>query len=234
MKKSSIGALTLVALLLAAPAARAQFAVIDVASVTQLISEVQTLEQQLATARSQLSQAQAEFQSITGGRGMEQLLAATPRNYLPGDWSALAGLAHAGGTSGALGVEVGAALRAESILTTAQLARFAPAAISQLQSQRESTALLQALTHQALANSSGRFASLQQLISAIAQAGDQKAALDLQARIAAENGMLQNESTKLQVLYQGVRADQEANLERTRELIVAGHGQFAGRFQPHP
>ena len=41
-------------------------------------------------------------------------------------------------------------------------------------------------------------------------------------------------STKLQVLYQGVQADEQANLQRTRELVVAGHGQFAARFQPRP
>ena len=49
---------------------------------------------------------------------------------------------------------------------------------------------------------SDRFTSLQQLISAIGGATDQKASLDLNARIAAEQGMLQNEQTKLQVLYQ--------------------------------
>ena len=46
-------------LLLVAPVAHAQFAVIDIAAVNQLFSEVQQLQQQLATARSQLSQAQA-------------------------------------------------------------------------------------------------------------------------------------------------------------------------------
>jgi hypothetical protein len=70
MKKPSLASLTALALLVSAPAAHAQFAVIDIASVTQLLAEVQTLAQQLETARSQLSQSQAEFQSITGNRGM--------------------------------------------------------------------------------------------------------------------------------------------------------------------
>ena len=42
---------------------------------------------------------------------------------------------------------------------------------------------LQSLSHEALANSSGRFAALQQLIDAIGGASDQKAILELQARI---------------------------------------------------
>jgi len=150
MKKPSLALLIALALL-ASPAAHAQFAVIDIASVTQLLAEVQTLAQQLQTARSQLSQSQAEFQSITGNRGMEQLLAGTPRNYLPANWAALQGAAQPGGAAGALGTEVGAALQAESLLTQAQLASFSPAAVSQVQAQRQSVALLQGLTRQALA-----------------------------------------------------------------------------------
>ena len=109
-----------------------------------------------------------------------------------------------------------------------------PAAAAQLLTQRQAAALLQGLTQEALSNSSGRFASLQQLIATIGQAGDPKAALDLQARIAAENAMLQNEGTKLQVLFQAVHAQQQENLQHERELIVAGHGQFVARFAPHP
>src|SRR4029077_9942333 len=58
MNRSAFRSLTVCVLLLAAaPLAHAQFAVIDVASLTQLVTEVQTLEQQLATARSELTQA---------------------------------------------------------------------------------------------------------------------------------------------------------------------------------
>ena len=49
---------------------------------------------------------------------------------------------------------------------------------SQLLAARQSPALLQALSRTAIANSSDRFSSLQQLISAIGTAADQKAALD--------------------------------------------------------
>jgi len=75
---------------------------------------------------------------------------------------------------------------------------------------------------------------VQQLIDAIAQAPDQKAILELQARVDAEQGMLQNEQTKQQVLYQGVQAQDWANAQRMRELAVAGHGEFQNRFQPQP
>jgi type IV secretion system protein VirB5 len=228
-----IGCVLLAALLLSG-VAHAQFAVIDVASVTQLISQLQTLEQQLDTARSELSQAQAQYQAITGARGMEQLLSGTNRNYLPGDWATLGALTGAPGGYPDLAGQVGSALDAESVLPSARLALLPPATAAQLQLQRQNAALLQAVSRSALANSSARFAALQRLIDALGRAGDQKASLDLSARIAAENGMLQNEHTKDQVLYQGMQADQWAAAERARELAVLGHGQFDNRFQPHP
>ena len=48
-----------------APAARAQWAVIDAPAIAQLIQEVQTMAQQLATARNQLQSAQQALQAMT-------------------------------------------------------------------------------------------------------------------------------------------------------------------------
>jgi len=56
------------------PQARAQFAVIDVSAIRQLVQEVQQMQQALQTAQNQLNQAQREYQSITGLRGMQNLL----------------------------------------------------------------------------------------------------------------------------------------------------------------
>ena len=178
------------------PAGHAQFAVIDVASIAQLVQQVQTLEQQVATARSQLTQAQARVPAITGDRGMEQLLAGTMRNYLPADWAQRSqGCAQvAAALSRRLPRHVRSAVKAQCGADAAQLARLlARGSRRSCTAARQSAALLQALSRAALANSSDRFASLQQLIDAIGSAADQKAALDLQARIAAEQGMLQNE-----------------------------------------
>jgi type IV secretion system protein VirB5 len=215
--------------------AQAQFAVVDVASVTQLISQVRTLQQQLTTAQADLAQAQASYQSTVGDRGMEHLLAGTVRNYLPSNWSGLQGAFQStNGSYPALTGDINTALSSNAVLSTQQLAGLSPAANQQIQSGRQSVALLQAVSHQALTSTSNRFTSLQQLIDAIGRAGDQKSALDLHARIGAETGMLQNEQTKLQVLYQGALAEQWANQQRNREQVVAGHGQFATRFQPTP
>ena len=80
--------------------AHAQFAVIDVASLAQLIQEYETLQQQLSTAENQLNQARSEYAAITGNRGMQLLLSGTNRNYLPTDWTQLSQVM--GGTLGEL------------------------------------------------------------------------------------------------------------------------------------
>src|SRR5581483_5439435 len=69
--------------------AAAQFAVIDVASLGQLIQQYQTLQQELTTAQTMLTQAQQQYQSMTGSRGMQNLLGGINRNYLPGTYSQL-------------------------------------------------------------------------------------------------------------------------------------------------
>lgn len=224
-------------LVLVAPVAHAQFAVIDVAALNQLIAQAQQLEQQLATARSQLSQAQAEFQAMTGSRGMQSLLAGTVRNYLPPDWTTLQGVLQGTGTAGAypaLAADLARATSANAVLSAQQLAALSAVAGQSLQAGRQSSALLQSLAHEALANSSQRFSALQRLIDTIGSANDQKSILELEARIAAEGGMLENERTKLDDLYQSTQAEQWVNAQRMREQIVAGHGQFTGRFQPQP
>jgi len=221
--------------LLAAPAARAQFAVIDVGAITQLITQAQILEDQLTTARDHLAQAQAEYISITGGRGMERLLAGTQRNYLPGSWADLQGaMQAAGGLYGALSGGVAATVAANAVLSPQALLLLPADVREQIQTARRLTALQQNLTRQALANSSNRFASLQKLIDTIPAAADQKAVLDLQARVSAENSMLQNEQSKLLTLFQLVQAEEHASEQRLHERAVVGYGQFATRFQPVP
>lgn len=223
------------ALVAAAPAARAQFAVIDVAAVTQLLTEVQNLEQALTVAREHLQEAQAELRSMTGDRGMERLLAGTNRNYLPTDWSQLtAALDDTGSAYAALSAAIQQARTEDAVLTPQQVATLSPDAQRQLAADRGTAALLQAVSRQALANASSRFADLQELIDAIGTASDQKSILDLNARIGAEQAMLDNEQAKLATLIAAAEAQRWSDEEQDRERAIAGQGEFATRFQPTP
>ena len=212
-----------------APASRAQWAVVDVGAITQLIQEVNYWKQQIQAMSSQLNQLQSTYNAMTGNRGMQNLLPISPqtRNYLPPDWRGL--MATLNGLSGSysvLSAQLNSTLSTNAVLTPAQLSRLSPQEQAQLQSSRNSAALMQATSQQALQSSSQRFASLQQLINAIPSATDQKGALDLQARIAAEQAMLQNEQTKVQTLNQALQADERARQQRAQELSISSIGSL--------
>ncbi len=212
---------------LAAPAAHAQFAVIDVSSIVQLTQEVSVLRQQLTTAENELSQAQSTFSAMTGTRGMQNLLSGTVRNYLPtslGDLQAV--LQGTSGTYGALSASVTSLVQANAVLSAQQVSQLSPALQARLVAARNANALLQAIAGSALSTASSRFNSLQQLITAIGTASDQKGALDLQARIAAEQSMLQNDRAKLAVLAQAAEGQRAAALQAAQEQAIADVGSF--------
>src|SRR5262245_22614737 len=93
MRKRILGTAVATGLLWVAPSTQAAMSVIDGAAIAKRAAQIEMLE-------AQLQQAQAEFQSMTGGRGMEQLLAGTVRNYLPSDWATLEAALRGARTSG--------------------------------------------------------------------------------------------------------------------------------------
>jgi type IV secretion system protein VirB5 len=206
-----------------APAAKAQFVVIDPAALTQLLIQVEQTAQDIAVAEQTLTQAQQAYSAITGNRGMQNLLSGLNRNYLPATWQQLnSAMNGAGGSYGALGSDVSATVTRNAVLTPAQMARLSPALQDALNQRRRSVALLESLSRAALTNTSNRFDSIQSLINAIPSAFDEKGALDLHTRIGAEQGMLQNEQTKMGELYKSaevaaatarLRADEQAVLD---------------------
>ena len=199
------------------PQAKAQFAVIDVGAIVQLVQEVEQMEQVLQTAQNELNQAKQEYQSITGLRGMQNLLSNINRNYLPTTWAQLPiGLAS----------PIQSQVNTNAVLTSAQVAALSPAEQQQLNAARGNAALLQVATQQAYATTSSRFASVQTLINAIPSATDQKGILELQARIQAEQGMLQTDSTKLNLLYQAAQAQEWARKQSALEQVVSGVGNL--------
>ena len=82
---------TLCALGLASAPAQAMIPVIDVASLQTLLQQLTAWTEQLRGMQLQLTQLQQTYSSMTGLRGMEQVLRLSDaaRNYLPPDWSAL-------------------------------------------------------------------------------------------------------------------------------------------------
>jgi type IV secretion system protein VirB5 len=77
-------------------------------------------------------------------------------------------------------------------LTPAQVDSLSAADRQLLEASRRSKAMYQVMTREALGRS---IRLIQQLSNAIGRADDQKAVLDLQARIQAESTMLMNETS---------------------------------------
>lgn len=196
-------------------------------AIVQLTQQVSVLRQQLTTAESELSLAQNTFSAMTGSRGMQNLLSGTARNYLPtslGDLQAV--LQGTSGTYGALSASVTSLVQTNAVLSAQQVSQLSPALQARLLAARNANALLQAIAGSAMSTASSRFSSLQQLITAIGTASDQKGALDLQARIAAEQSMLQNDQAKLAVLAQAAEGQRAAALQAAQEQAIADVGSF--------
>lgn len=201
--------------------------VVDAAALLRLLTQIHTMENQLLTARNQLTEAQSTLQSMTGRRGMENLLSNTARNYLPTDWTELAAaLQHTGSAYGALEQQMQTLIRHNAVLSDAQLATLTPTQRELVTTDRQNAAALEGLTRAALASTSQRFSALQQLVQAIGGASDQKAILDLQARIGAETLMLQNDDSKLQALYRATDAEERARAQRVQESALADVGSL--------
>jgi type IV secretion system protein VirB5 len=197
--------------------ASAQWAVVDVGAIAQLLREVQQMEQAIQTAQNQLTQARQEYQSISGSRGMQNLLPNVNWNYLPTSFTQIA-------TSLSSGINL--KVSSNAVLTPQQVAALSLPEQQQLNAARSNAALLQTASQQAYASASARFSSIQSLISAIGGAGDQKAILELQARVQGEQGLLQNDATKLQLLYQAAQAEEWARRQRASEQVVTSVGNL--------
>ena len=214
--------------------ARAQgIPVIDVASLIQLIQQLQYWVQQIQLMKNQVSQLQQSYTAITGPRGMQNLLAGNQRNYLPPDWNQmLAVLDNTTPAYGGLSAQAQTVMNANAVLSSRDVRALSPSQQQILAQGRKAAALLQVMSRAAYQNTSQRFVALQQLINAIGTAQDAKAIQDLQGRIAAEQAMLQNEQTKLQVLYQSAQADQLAQQQRVREESLSGVGSYGAAKHP--
>jgi type IV secretion system protein VirB5 len=238
LRKSLLSAVFAMFIGLAPMQARAGMPVIDVANLAQAIQQVMSWVQQYQQMVAQIQQLQAQYAAITGPRGMENLLQMTnaQRNYLPPDYQQLIQAVNgASATYAGLSGQVQSITSANAVLTNAQLGSLmSPQQRQVVEKGRQAAAMLSAMTQTAQQNSSQRFASLQQLISQVGAAGDDKAIQDLQGRISAEQAMLTNEANKLQALYQTAQAEQLLQQQRMREQVISGHGGFNSRFSPTP
>jgi len=234
MRKQLIGFLIAAAASLAPFHASAGIPVIDFAAIANLMQQLMAWQQQLSAMQKQYDQLkqskdqlQQTYSSMTGTRGMEQLLPTSElaRNYLPPSYDELMNTVNGPSANySGLANQVQSIMKANAVLSGTQMDALSPEMRQVVEQGRQASAMLNGMTQSAYQNTSHRFAALQQLINRIGTAQDPKAIQDLQARIQSEQTMLTNEQTKLQSLYQIVQSDELARRQRIRERSAADIG----------
>jgi type IV secretion system protein VirB5 len=234
MRKQLIGFLIAAAAALAPLHARAGIPVIDMTAIANLMQQLAAWQQQLSAMQRQYDQLQQSrqqlqqtYNSMTGSRGMEQLLPTSDlaRNYLPPSYGELMNTVNGSSASySGLASQVQSIMKANAVLSGTQMDALSPEMRQVVEQGRQASAMLNGMTQGAYQNTSQRFSALQQLINRIGTAQDPKAIQDLQARIQSEQAMLTNEQTKLQSLYQIAQSDELARRQRIRERAAADIG----------
>lgn len=224
MKARSLAALVGAALLSSAPAVQAQHIVHDPTAYARLVEDARTALQQLRALQAQVEQGQALFDSLNAISDVNALASALGlpevRNPLP-DLRALR--AAADGDLTALG---DLADRAEAIRRETRL--YTPPSRDAESYYRDSLERSGARTARDLAigeavseASDQRLEGLESLRRALDAAPNARAVMDLEARLAAEQALIQNEQLRLQGLALTQAAEARLEEQRAREQAEA-------------
>lgn len=217
MKIFSLSAVAALIFLLPLRLYAAGIPVVDSAAIAQdaanFAKQMIEMANQLNTLKSQLDQQLKQYASMTGDRGMGQLLDGQTRNYLPDDWNTVMKLLDNPSGYGSLSSNIKGIIDRNKILSDSILDKKTSRTKEVIAERRRMVAMQQALSDETYKKASERIALLQQLVNKIGSSTDPKAIMDLQARIQSEQTHLQNESIKLQALSQELQ-----NLERTYKL----------------
>ncbi len=219
--RRALSALTIAGSVFLADAAHAQIPVTDVASIsTQVSNQVETIAQwkmQYDQMTSQINQMQQQYASMIGTRNLGQIMNnPSLRDYLPNDWQGVYDSVRTGGYSGLTG-------RAQSVYEANKV--YDACAHYKVAEQRtacEAQAVKgaqdKAFALDAYDKAKGRLTQIDGLMSQINGTTDPKAIAELQGRIAAEQALIQNEQTKLQMYQMVATAEDRLQEQRQREI----------------
>ena len=213
-----------------APAARAQTIVYDPTAVGRLVQQYEAAVQQLEQLRTQVQQGQTLLNSLNTGSAVNTVAAelSSPalRAFLP-NAQALVSAAQGKMTPlGALGASANAIRAANRVYTPPT----GDPVGQDLEAAGNRAAISAALGQQVADVSTQRLQGLQTLQANIGQ-GDARAALDLQARLQAEQAMLANEQVRLQGLAMSQAAQDRLQGQRDRERAAQNHADAEAAFR---
>lgn len=210
------------------PTAQAQIPVTDVANLTQnitahmediakMMQQIQQLKAQLEQAKAMVKNGKQTLASMTGTRGMAQLLSDQNYKRIPTNWEETLNAMNGGGSS-AIKAQAERILRTMNGIDPSVFTKVDGAYGELYGDQASSAATYQALQGKEYDDTAARFKDLKKLIAKIPAAHDQKAILNLNARIGAQQVMLQNELLKMQALAQVRQAQRDMERVRMNKL----------------
>jgi len=189
-----------------------------------MANQLSQLKQQYETMQQQYQQLQQTYQSISGIRNMGDI-ANNPalRKYLPSDYQQTLklGTGVANGQYGGLDGAVNAMKQASKIMDIQDTGLDPESAAGKaFQNGQNQAALNRVLAEEGFKQSGARIDDLQQLLNKVNNAPDEKDIQDLQARIQAEQVMLQNEQLRLASLAQVAQAQKDIANQQALEMRI--------------
>lgn len=195
--------------------------VIDGANLAQQIQQVASWVQQYQQMVQQIEQMQQQIQNTTGGRGFSALLNdasfQAARRMLPQDAQTLLSLAN-GGSYGNLASSINSIKQATSTLSPSVFGN--QSASDQWMADLNRAASSKALSMEAYTDATQRLQNLEGMIDKVSQTQDPKAIAELQARINAEQGVIQNEQAKIQAMAMLMKAEQQVSDMQARDASI--------------
>jgi len=186
--------------------------VIDIANLIQSITQVLNDLTKIANQVQQIEALQNQLASINGMRNLGTVFdSAALKNYVPADAFSLVNAVDTSGYDGL--TTTGKSLRDAQLIYNC-LDRSGRARID-CQASLAQPYQQKALLQDAMRAAAGRLDQIKSLMNEINSTGDQKAVLEIQARIGAENAMLAHEMSQVQMLI-GM-ADSEERIARARD-----------------
>lgn len=202
--------------------------VIDGANLAQQIQQVASWVQQYQQMTQQIQQLQQQIESVTGSRGFSALLNSSTyqqaRRMLPQDAQTLLDLAN-GGSYGNLASSINSIKQATTTLGNGSFT--SSTAASQWQADLNRAASNKALSMEAYTDATKRLQNLEGMIDQISQTQDPKAIGELQARINAEQGIIQNEQAKIQAMSMLASAERQIAEQQARETSIKTAGSVS-------
>lgn len=166
---------------------------------------------QLQRMTNQFNQLKSTYDSMNGSRGMADLVNnPAARQYLPANYQDILSSGYGSWASIRSSAKV-MGIEDTTLNPNSDVAKA-------FESTARQAALNRATMEDGYNQASQRFSSIQVLLDKVNAAPDQKDIADLQARIQAEQVMMQNESTKLAMLGQLAQAQRDLSNQQAMEI----------------